>query len=119
MAEKIIGHKQFYGLTPCINFLKESLEAIEKDERDMNFLVSECADIRHIMKSISDTVPLKKAREHKLNIYLHEKEMGCLARALIFLTIMCETSMVKRERMELIVDLYANLLIADKTEQYL
>lgn len=85
----------------------------------MNFLVSECADIRHIMKSVSDCVPMKQARQHKLNIYVHEKEYGCLARALIFLTIMCETSLIKRERMELLIDLYANSLIADKTEQYL
>jgi hypothetical protein len=85
----------------------------------MNYLLSETADLRHVMKTISDLLPLKQPREHKINIYLHEKELGCLARDLIFLTIMCETSLGRRERMELMIDLYANTLIADKTEQYL
>lgn len=50
---------------------------------------------------------------------MHEKEYGCLARDLIFLTIMCETSLSKRDRMELFVDLYSNVLISDKTNNYL
>jgi hypothetical protein len=66
-------------------------------------------------------VPLKekKAREHKINIYLHEKNLECLARALLFLTLICETSLVRRERMELFMDLYSNTLIRDKTDAYL
>lgn len=88
----------------------------EADDRDLHFLVSETSDLRHIMKSISDLVPLQKQREHKLHIYIHEKETGILARDLIFLTIMCETALSKRERMELFIDLYANCLIRDKTD---
>lgn len=64
MAEKIIGFKQFYGLTPCVGFISHMKDEIEKDERDLNFLVSETADLRHIMKSISDILPLKKQRVH-------------------------------------------------------
>jgi hypothetical protein len=71
------------------------------------------------MKSISDLVPMHKDRHHKLNIYIHEKEHGVLARDLLFLTIMCETSLSKRERMELFIDLYANCLLRDKTDSYL
>lgn len=85
----------------------------------MNFLVSETSDLRHILKSCSDIVPMKKERKHRINIYLHEKEYGCLARDLIFLTILCETALSKRERMEHFIDLYANCLLRDKTDQYL
>lgn len=60
MAENIIGYVQFYGFTPCINMFKDILIDIEADDRDLNFLVSETSDLRHIMKSISDLVPLQK-----------------------------------------------------------
>ena len=82
-------------------------------------MVSETCDLRHILKSISDIVTMKKSRKHKLNIWIHEKEFGCLARDLLFLTIICETSLSKRERMELFIDLYSNCLIRDKTDQYM
>lgn len=119
MAENVIGFVQFYGYTPCINMFNQSKIDFTADDRDLNFLVSETSDLRHIMKSISDLVPLHKDRHHKLNIYLHEKEHGVLARDLLFLTIMCETSLSKRERMELFIDLYANCLLRDKTDAYL
>ena len=83
-------------------------------------LVSECADIRHILKSLADLLPLKNGpRKHPLNIYIHDKNLENLARALVFLTIVCESGYAKRERMELFLDLYANCLIRDKTNGYL
>ena len=116
MAENVIGYVQFYGYTPSINMFSECNIDIEADERELNFLVSETSDLRHVLKSISDLVPMKKARENKINIYLHEKEFGCLARDILFLTLICETSLSKRERMELFIDLYSNCLIRDKTD---
>ena len=83
-------------------------------------LLSEVADIRHIMKTLSDVLPLANGpRQHTLNIYLHDKNMEILARALLFLTLFCETSFAKRERMELFMDLWANCKIRDKTDAYL
>lgn len=58
MAEQIIGYIQFYGFTPCVNFLNSTEIDLGKDDRELNFLVSETADLRHIMKTISDAVPL-------------------------------------------------------------
>ena len=114
-----IGHLQLYGLTPCINFFDHSDLDLNADDRDLNILVSETSDLRHIMKSLADACPLKKKREHKLNIYLHEKNFECLARDLLFLTIICETSLSKRERQELFIDLYGNCCLTSKTDGYL
>ena len=50
---------------------------------------------------------------------MHDKQLENLARALLFLTLICETSLSKRERMELFLDLYANAMIRDKTDGYL
>jgi hypothetical protein len=83
-------------------------------------LLAECADIRHVLKSLCDHVSLKqKPREHKLNIYIAEKNLECIARDLLFLTLICETSYSRRERMELFMDLYANILLREKTNAYL
>ena len=45
--------------------------------------------------------------------------MEVLARDLLFLTLICETSYAKRERMEYFMDLYGNTKLRDKTDQYL
>ena len=76
-------------------------------------------DARHILKSVADILPLKDQRKNAINIYLHEKSKENLARVLVFLTLICETGLSARERMETFLDLYGNCLIRDKTSQYL
>jgi dynein assembly factor 3, axonemal len=116
---EIIGHLQLYGLTPCINFFDSSNVDLNADDKPVNVLLSETSDLRHIMKSLSDVLPLNKPRTQPLNIYIHEKNLECIARDLLFLTILCETGMSKRERMELFMDLYGNCNLRDKTDAYL
>jgi dynein assembly factor 3 len=62
---------------------------------------------------------LEKKRENPINIYLHEKDLECLCRALLLLTVICETQLSQRERMELFLDLYANSMIRERTNAYL
>jgi len=82
-------------------------------------LISECADIRHLLRSLSENLPLDQQRKHNLNIYIHEKQKEVLARDLLFLTLICETGISERERREMFLDLYGNTMIRDKTAQYL
>ena len=123
-TQMAVGSIAFYGLTPSINFFEKAgidpTEQDPKDDRELNVLVSECGDIRHILKSISDILPLANGpRKHPLNIYIHDRQLENLARGLLFLTLICEVSYAKRERMELFMDLYANCLVRDKTNAYL
>lgn len=120
MSESL-GFIAFYGLTPSINFFEQSgIDIKNDDDRDINVLLSEVSDIRHILKTLSDALPLPNGpRQHTLNLYLHDKQLEILARALLFLTLICETGYAKRERMELFMDLYANCKIRDKTDAYL
>lgn len=76
-------------------------------------------DARHILKTVSDIVPLKKERKNPINIFLHEKNKENLARTILLLTLVCETGLSARERMEIFLDLYGNCLIRDKSSQYL
>lgn|ERR1719469_534649 len=116
-----IGFVAFYGLTPSINFFEQSgIDFQNEDDRDLNVLLSEVGDIRHILKTLSDNLPLPNGpRQHTLNIYIHDKQLEILARALLFLTLICETGYAKRERMELFMDLYGNCKLRDKTDAYL
>ena len=120
MSESI-GFISFYGMTPSINWFEGTDVDPAKDDRPLNVFLSEVGDIRHILKSISDMLPLAdgKKRQNPINIYLHDKQIENLARSLLFLTIICETSLSKRERMELFLDLYSNALVRDKTDGYL
>jgi hypothetical protein len=115
-----IGWISFYGLTPSLDFFRQTSIDPAKDEAELNVLLSECADLRHVLKSLSDHLSSKqKPRDHKLNIYIHEKNLECIARDLLFLTLICETSYSRRERMELFMDLYANTMLREKTNAYL
>lgn len=115
-----VGWISFYGLSPAIDFFKYTGIDPCDDDREINILLSDCADLRHIFRSITDQLPLRKSkREHKLNIWIHERNLECIARDLLFLTLICETNYSKRERMELFLDLYANTMIRDKTDAYL
>lgn len=44
-------------------------------------------------------------------VYILERSKENIARCLLFLTILCETELSSRERMELFLDLYGNALI--------
>jgi len=70
-----IGFLAFYGMSPCINWFEQSgVDIKNEDNRDINVLLSEVADIRHILKSLTDVLPLPNGpRQHTLNIYLHDK----------------------------------------------
>jgi hypothetical protein len=71
MAYESLGFTQFYGLTPSIDFLKDTHIDATKDDKELNVLLSECGDLRHVMKTLSDLIlKLDKKRQHPINIYI-------------------------------------------------
>ena len=109
-----------WGFTPAIDVFKGTELNPVNDEKEINLLFSETGgDARHVLKTIADLLPLKSAKEKPINIYFHEKSKECLARLVLFLTLICETGIARRERMEMFLDLYANSLLREKTAQYL
>ena len=113
-----LGFIPHYGMTPSIDFFKNTqIDLSTQDDKEINVLLSDVADIRHIMHTLSDALPLGNGqRQHAINIYLHDTHMEVLARALLFITLLCETSYAKRERMEYFMDLYGNCKLRDKTD---
>lgn len=53
-----IGFVPFWGFTPALNLLNGTGFSLENDDQEINILISECADIRHILKTLAETVPL-------------------------------------------------------------
>ena len=127
-----LGFISYWGFTPSIDFFKGTSlqvsskradEVIAKDEdsRNINVLISECGDLRHLLRSLAENMPTRdgKPRTGTINIYLHEKQKENLCRAILFLTLICEKQMSMRERQETLLDLYGNSMIRDKSANYL
>ena len=57
-----LGFTSFWGFSPAIDFFKGSEHLINQIDYPMNILISECSDLRHILKSISDLLPLDQPR---------------------------------------------------------
>jgi hypothetical protein len=57
-----IGFNHFWGFTPSINFFrgidssKQPSLDLQDTSKPINILLSKCADVRHVLKSISDTI---------------------------------------------------------------
>ena len=49
-----VGWISFYGLSPAIDFFKYTGIDPCDDDREINVLLSDCADLRHIFRSITD-----------------------------------------------------------------
>ena len=54
-----------------------------------------------------------------MHIYFHEKTLENIARAALLLTVLSETGLSSRERMEMFLDFYGNLMIRDRSNEYL
>jgi len=54
-----IGYTSFWGFTPSINFIKGTGVDLSTDDREVNVLLSECCDIRDVLRTLADEVPLK------------------------------------------------------------
>lgn len=106
-----------WGFSPAINFFAGTDTS---EDKELNVLLSETGgDARHLLKSLCDILPMKKKRTQPINIYVHEKFKENIARDILWFTLMCETGMSSRERMEMYMDLVGNCLLRDKTAHWL
>jgi hypothetical protein len=84
-----LGFISLWGFTPSINFYKGTPLSLGTDV-EQNILISECADLRHLLMTLGESLPLEQARKSPLNIYIHEKNKENLCRDLLLLTLICE-----------------------------
>ena len=114
-----IGFLSHYGYSPAINVLESPPELLREDTGDVHVLLSETFDTRHLLKTLADSLHAGFAREHAVHFHVHERHAELLCRALLQLTIATDTQLTIRERMELFLDLYGNVMVREKAAQYL
>ena len=87
-----IGHIQYWGISPAINFLADvDVEDIESEGNILRVLMTGCSDIRHILKTISEVCTLNKLQH--VEVYFHETQKELLCRAFLFLHIIHEQNL--------------------------
>ena len=74
----------------------------------MNILITGCSDIRHVLKTTCDAIHAKV--NNQITFYIHEKQLELLARNLLELSIIHETHLNVRERVELYFDVFGNAI---------
>ena len=71
-----LGCHVLWGLSPAINYFKQSELDVTKDDKEINLLFSDNGgDIKNLLKTCADLIKenkLEKPREHPINIYVHE-----------------------------------------------
>eukprot|EP00747_Dinoflagellata_sp_TGD_P161789 gnl/TRDRNA2_/TRDRNA2_178704_c0_seq1.p1 gnl/TRDRNA2_/TRDRNA2_178704_c0~~gnl/TRDRNA2_/TRDRNA2_178704_c0_seq1.p1 ORF type:complete len:620 (-),score=125.42 gnl/TRDRNA2_/TRDRNA2_178704_c0_seq1:174-2033(-) len=86
------------------------------DDGHVNILVAGGCDIRHVLKTVA------RRRRHpagtRLRFFLHDVQAEVVARHILFLQIINNTSLPIRERMETFLSLYGNTLIREKDSLY-
>lgn len=83
----------------------------------INILISGSCDVRHILKTVAKTRISEKPKR-KLRFFMHDTRHEVLARHVLFLQIMNNTSIPLRERMEIFLSLYGNTLVREKDALY-
>ena len=62
-----LGFISLWGFTPSIDFISGTPHSItdSDEEQPLNVLLSECADVRHILRTLSDNLPTKNGKQRK------------------------------------------------------
>jgi len=122
-----VGVVRFWGFSEALDLLDEVTDAggevNESEVADpLRFLMVCPGDVRHVIKTLAGahmrrTEGGKPARAFEACVY--EKEPEVLARHALLLSVALDFELPRRERAELLLELWANSLLREKTATYL
>ena len=122
-----IGCIRFWGFSPAIDLLEEVAAAggdvNESEGADpLRFLMVCPGDVRHVIKTLAGAQVRRvesgpNARAFEASVF--EKEPEVLARHALLLAVALDFELPRRERAELLLELWANSLLREKTATYL
>jgi dynein assembly factor 3 len=116
-----MGFCNFWGVTPAYNVLQNQ-NRNDLLNRSLNILLSNSNDIRHILKTISNTLEqfneLQKESSINLHFYLFESFKENLARCILNFHILNDRSLAIRDRIEIFMEIYGNTLLSSRTADY-
>lgn len=111
------GNINWWGFSPSLDLL-ETYEA-SKDEEELNILLVNSGDQRHILHTIAGLS--QKPKIKRVNFYIYEKLLELYARDFLLLSLAIEHPSRKgiQEKVELFLDIFGNLLTRDFTSNYI
>lgn len=89
----------------------------EDENVPVNILISGGCDVRHVLKTVAKRA-LSSKPKRKLRFFMHDSRPEVLARHVLFVQIMNNTSLPLRERMEVFLSVYGNTLVREKDNLY-
>ena len=115
------GGVRFWGFSPATDLTPEAPKA-EADEKDapLRALLIAASDVRHLLATVAAAA--KTAHEggaaRAMEFAVFEREPEVLARHLLLLAIALDFELPRRERAELLLEVWANALLREKTATY-
>lgn len=91
---------------------------LSKDDAEINILLSNSNDIRHILKTFFENFENNK-KKYKIKFYIYERHRENIARLLVFMHIIHDIQLSMRDRIELFMEIYGNTLLSSRTADYL
>jgi len=104
-----VGSILLKGITPCLDLLINLKDCRE----EVNLLLVNCGDFRHVIKTISSLK--NKQWIKKVNFYIMERNSETIARELYHILLSTSFDLSPPERAELILDSYGNILVTEHT----
>lgn len=91
-------------------------QPLPEGDEPINILIAAGADPRHVLKTVAHW--RRTSRGRKLRFFMHETHHEVLARHMLLIQVMNNTSMGCRERMETFLSLHGNTLVREKDSLY-
>ena len=117
-----IGFCNFWGVTPFINLFETGKELKDPSTKEINVLLSNSNDLRHIIFTLYNlfiSQNKKKVKYPLINFYIHETHKENLCRNLLLFHLICDREKSIIERVEMIMEIYANTLLPSRTIDYI
>ena len=118
------GAHRFWGFSPALDLLAEAPEAPTDPDALRRFLLLSPGDPRHVLRTLGALARLRGSGTEQgdaptLEFSVYEQQPELLARHLLLLAVALDFEIPRRERAELLLELFANSLLREKTSSYL
>ena len=120
------GTIRFWGFSPALDLLESAsragVDVTGTDSTDPLRCLLVCpGDVRHVIKTVAAAHVRREEKKtpRALEVSIYEREPEALARHVLLLAVAVDFELPRRERAELLLELWANARLREKTATYL
>ena len=115
------GGVRYWGFSPATDLTPEIPDSAKADDGPLRFLGIAISDVRHLLKTLAAAARQtqesgKPSRTFEFAVY--EREPEILARHILLLAVALDYELPRRERAEVLLEVWANCLLREKTAAY-